>query len=342
MYPNKSDALSYLDGNGTEPKRYAHVVLSNSATEDAHFANILVGPLPINNATAKWSHLDYPFNGGGGGKVRQLDPDMGARYSRLVGPACTNISDIVKDLWGASCGGGFGPPGFGPPRNGTSRNATRHVTAFSVDPLDQDDGRVKAWYMFYEMPAGIFDTHTLNPLGLYFRADITGRDPAKWGIEGWFYNNIFYNTTEEFRKAYWSAGFEKVRGGDIGDVGATDRQGDPLPLDDTPPPASAASSKPRFAVNVKQRYVQWMDFSFFLGFGQDMGISLFDIRYKGERILYELSLQEALAHYAGKNEEPRHLIQMFHLLITLKAMIRSCLVLLTWTHSTGLAPAPSS
>lgn len=28
-------------------------------------------------------------------------------------------------------------------------------------------------------------------------------------------------------------------------------------------------------------------------------MTLFDIKYKGERIIYELGLQEAIAHYAG-------------------------------------------
>lgn len=28
---------------------------------------------------------------------------------------------------------------------------------------------------------------------------------------------------------------------------------------------------------------------------------LFDIKYKGERIIYELGLQEAIAHYAGND-----------------------------------------
>lgn len=42
-----------------------------------------------------------------------------------------------------------------------------------------------------------------------------------------------------------------------------------------------------------------MDYSFFIGFTRDTGIRLFDIKYKGERIVYELGMQEALAHYAG-------------------------------------------
>lgn len=44
-----------------------------------------------------------------------------------------------------------------------------------------------------------------------------------------------------------------------------------------------------------------MDFSFYIGYQRDTGLSLWDIRYKGQRVLYELGLQEALAHYAGQD-----------------------------------------
>lgn len=44
-----------------------------------------------------------------------------------------------------------------------------------------------------------------------------------------------------------------------------------------------------------------MDFSFFISFSRDGGLSLYDIRFKGERIIYELGLQEALAHYASSD-----------------------------------------
>lgn len=45
-----------------------------------------------------------------------------------------------------------------------------------------------------------------------------------------------------------------------------------------------------------------MDFTFFVATGPG-GVSLHDIRFKGERIVYELAMQEALAHYAGPDME---------------------------------------
>lgn len=44
-----------------------------------------------------------------------------------------------------------------------------------------------------------------------------------------------------------------------------------------------------------------MGFSFDWAFSQVNGIALYDIRLNGERIVYELGLQEAMAHYAGND-----------------------------------------
>lgn len=136
-------------------------------------------------------------------------------------------------------------------------------------------------------------------LGLFFRADVTGRDPSKWKVTGWLYNEIFYNTTEDFRKAYHSPGFEKLAPNVEGQWVRLDRNGPKLPMDAAPPPQGLAPAGPRYSVDQQAKYVEWMDFSFYIGFTRDRGMAFYDIRHKGQRILYELSLQEALAHYAG-------------------------------------------
>ncbi len=287
MRPNKSDVLPYLHGTGAAPSRYARVLVSNRTTNDPFFQDLLVGPLPVDNKTTKWRPLTHSYTSKSRGQVRNLDADTGMVYSEWIYPIADSIENITLDLWNATAR--MRPGGGGA------------VIPLGIDPYLQDDGRVKRWDAFYGPSTGVFDSGTLLPLGLYVKSDITGRDPREWKLEGWFYNNVFYETTEAFHKAFWSPGFEKARGGVDGDWAGTDRQGDPLPLDESPPPAANASSPPRFAVDVGRRYISWMDFTFYLGFSRAAGLSLFDVRYRGQRILYELGLQEALAHYAGKS-----------------------------------------
>ncbi len=42
------------------------------------------------------------------------------------------------------------------------------------------------------------------------RYDLLGSDKDSWTFAGWLYNDIYYRTSEEFREAYFSRGFEKL------------------------------------------------------------------------------------------------------------------------------------
>ena len=66
----------------------------------------------------------------------------------------------------------------------------------------------------------------------------------------------------------------------------------------------------RFNVDTRQKFVEWMGFSFYMTFTEDAGMTLYDIRFKGERIIYELSMQEAAAQYGGN--QPKAANTLYH------------------------------
>lgn len=268
------------------PTKWAKVVLDMRATDEPYFQEIMVGPVPLDNATTTWTPLTYPLTKKNDGKVRNLGADDDdALYTDWLYPISASIADITLDLW-----------------NGTALGLDNDtMDIWGIDPLWQEDGRIVRWDTFWNYPEDDFDAETLLPLGLFFKSDVTGRDPSQWSLEGWLYNGIFYETTKAFRTAYWSEGFVKNGPNVEGDWARTDQQGTVMPMDALFPPTSVAPAGNRFAVDAAEKYVEWMDFSFYLGFSRDTGLSLHDIRYKGERVLYELALNEALAHYAGND-----------------------------------------
>lgn len=92
-----------------------------------------------------------------------------------------------------------------------------------------------------------------------------------------------------------------------------------LPHDDKAAPLAILPDGARHEFDPEQNYVSWskcrrplfeslllivtiVDFTFLVSTGP-AGISLHDIRFKGERIVYEVGMQEALAHYAGPDQE---------------------------------------
>lgn len=272
-----------MDGSAEAPTRYARALIEHRADENPYTQDILVGPLPVVNGTTSWTPLEYTLTRKTEGKVRTLGADSDAQEEWLI-EVSKSVADITMDLWNASALG----------------NDNDTLSIWGIDPFYQDEDRIKRWDTFWGMPADVFETTTLLPMGLFFMSDVTGRDPSKWAVEGWYYNGVFYETTQAFRDAYWNGEVEKLPGGREGAWAQTDRQGDIPPLDTYTPPVTVAPSGARFHVDVKNQYVEWMGWSFYVAFNRDSGMSLFDIRYKGDRIIYELGLQEALAHYAGK------------------------------------------
>ena len=283
LQPNKTDALEYADKDGEKPKRYAHAVIDIRSVEEAYILDVVVGPLPVSEKTTV-EPLNYPYNSGAG-RARNYNPDEDARRGFLIEFA-TNISDITLDLWGKAL--------LGDKENDT-------LTIWGIDPLWVEDGRVISWDQFWGVPTAVFDDSTLLPTGLYFKSDITGRDPSKWTIEGILYNDIFYESVAAFRTAYFTPGFEKLGANEDGAWARTDSEGGAPKADKLYPPVQIAPDGGRYGVDEEQQYVEWMDFSFFWGFTRDSGVRLYDIKFKGERILYELGMQEALAHYASND-----------------------------------------
>lgn len=106
-------------------------------------------------------------------------------------------------------------------------------------------------------PAGSFDTGTLLPQGLYVRSDRTGRDPSKWKITGWLYNNVFYNNIQDFKAAVAKPGFEKLGMVVDGSWAQLERVGDALPFDELPPPVSVQPGPKRFSVDTEENFVSW-------------------------------------------------------------------------------------
>ncbi|KAF7520045.1 hypothetical protein G7054_g12903 [Neopestalotiopsis clavispora] len=287
--PNKTDVLAHIDGGAEAPARYAHVVVDTRATVDPYFQDLLVGPLPIDNVTTAYQPLDFPFTRKTEGKVRNLAADEARLYPDWLWVVSAQVADITLDLWNATALG--------------LENDT--LAIHGIDPMWQDDGRIVRWDCFSFYPEGDFDTSTLLPTGLYFKSDVTGRDSSEWKVLGWLYDDQYFETTEAFQEAYWSGSLPPMPVNVEGAWARTDPIIDPvagpLPYDTSYPPTMIAPAGPRFAVDSERKYVEWMGFSFFIGFSRDNGMALYDIRYKGERILYEIGLQEALAHYAASD-----------------------------------------
>jgi primary-amine oxidase len=107
---------------------------------------------------------------------------------------------------------------------------------------------------------------TLLPQGIYLRADITGRNSSNWSLTHILYGNELYPSISAFREAWREPAFKKMKvnhGGDWINIESTGEE-DGLALDDRAPPRQISVGGQRFKVDEEERYVEWMDFSFFI------------------------------------------------------------------------------
>ncbi|KAJ6157379.1 membrane copper amine oxidase [Penicillium chermesinum] len=127
------------------------------------------------------------------------------------------------------------------------------------------------------------------------------RDPKNWKVLKWYYNGELYSSTEEFRAAWETPGFEKAPINYDGEWTRIEDFSSEYPERDDPAPIMVHPGKSRYRLDRDSQYVSWMGFTFYWAFSQASGVTLFDVRFKGERILYELGLQEAMSLYAGND-----------------------------------------
>ncbi|KAF8541996.1 putative membrane copper amine oxidase [Trichophaea hybrida] len=275
LLPNKTDALSYLSHpSRLAPPRYAHAIVHVGTVLPPYIQDLRIGPLPISPSTTI-EELNYPYNRGGRTNNTWASLLSAAGWIQEVG---TNLSDVTTALWGKVL-----------------------TLGSSTPPVTDEEGRVVSWVQFTGVPQGEWDSSTLLPLGLYLKLDVTGYNATAWRVVGVVYNDVFYATTEKFRAAVASPGFVKTGGNEDGDWAHTDRSGRVLPGDESYPAQSVSPAGQRWRVDVKEKYVSWLGWTFFIAFSRDTGVRIFDVKYQGERIVYEMGLMEALAIYAGND-----------------------------------------
>ncbi|KAM0328698.1 hypothetical protein ACHAQA_005111 [Verticillium albo-atrum] len=277
LHTNKTDVVPYLGSCARPPPpKYARAVIFSGGKDE---------PDSQEDYDRK---LDYIYNGGDGGRVpynaRYFDGKRSAATEALLISIMSNITDITEELIGGSYFGSGKPEST--------------LTASSPTPVSFDGTQAFRNVMFrYPGPATY-----LTPLDFYVMIDCTGTDPSLYKLKGIVTNSKFFETVADFR-ASWDGGelsmdIKQTRETEWAmldykpELGARD-------LEEKLAPQSLEIGGKRYKVDEEQRYVEYMGWSFYVAYSRTLGVMYYDIKYKGERILYELSLQDAAAQYAG-------------------------------------------
>lgn len=300
--PNKTDALAFLEGNKTAPLRYARAVVffggEDYAKEDepmGYWQTYQVGPL-LAEEDVEVVEMDWAFSKSYFPYLQGYRDDLrwgleDSFYEELF------QTDMVKE---------FSEDIVGVPAYGLE-NSTMEIWA--TDPLiyDKETNSLFSWgTVFLDNEWGAGD---ILPTGLFIKTNITGRDIADFSVVQWVYNNIAYNSTEELYEAWKSEDFVKLPQVPTEQEWTNPGREEGLEtryLDEKTAPIVVEPQGRRWQYSEDDRYFTWMDWSFYISYSRDAGVLFFDVKFKGERILYELGLQEAIAEYAGDDPFQAH------------------------------------
>ena len=281
LRPNKTDAVEYLHGDGSAPERWAKATVYQTFDNWPYLVFYMVGPLPISSQT-QIIPLEYVYNSGRN-YVRSPVVDSNAIMDFMYAMA-GNISDITQDLLGATVNADDpdDPQGL--------------LFAPRIDITEQ--GGLLLWFQMFRQgfKSG---ARTLLPQGVYVKLDASSEDVDEWKVGPYYYNGVLYEDEGAFRSALQEPDFVRTPTNLDGSWTDTeDFESQPAGRE-LPPPVSVQPYGPRYRLDREQQFMSWFGFEFYVTTAHATGLTLFDIRFKGQRVMYEIGLQEAMAHYAG-------------------------------------------
>lgn len=285
-HPKKADALAYLDGGGVEVERYARAVINHGPAEKV--VDYLVGPLPLSERTtivpntyvrgvhyhadperSAIYHAGVPLNG----RSTFNFPVLKDVIARIMDP----IDDITRDVFNMSASDGS-------------------LTISAQMPVSYDGAWRRTWIQLKHNVPGSW----IRSVDFYMLVDMSGTDDSLWHAMGYVAHGRLYRTLEALRAAYEAGEFHAAKW-DPSDWASRNVRGKQRDLDDRAGLRQVQPEGQRYRVDVKEDYVTWMGWAFYLGFERDMGLHLWDIRFRAERVIYELAPQEAMAQYSGSD-----------------------------------------
>ena len=280
--PQKDKAIDYLENKNARPERTARVIIFCGGESVPVVKEYLVSP------------ADKPTRHERSVGPGQKDPIP--FYTRvqdsievaIVEQILLNVTKHARSILHESYDGYI-----------YSGCTQRCLTWSYSAPGALEKGERKTWVWFLRDLQGMY----LHPVGFEVYINTGGSDVSLWGVEKVFYHNQSFDSVEELVLSYESGAIYKVFLPAPSHTGETPlyssflRRGDsqsPKPL--RRPEIFEPDGK-RYTVS--GRHVEYMKWSFDFRSRSSSGLQLFDIRFDGQRIVYELSLQEAAAFYSS-------------------------------------------
>ncbi|KAK3550982.1 hypothetical protein QTP70_011457 [Hemibagrus guttatus] len=275
--PRKHEALRALDRGQAKPPRQARVVVQFANQAKPNITEYIVSPLPFPN-----SYQHKTFKG-----ERQINfesrPITSVEYGHVEGILDKVAKKVNKILYEST--------GF------TLGNCTDRCLTFSdIAPRGLELGERRSWLMLQKFVEGYF----IHPVGFEILINHKDLDPEKWTVEKVWYNEQYFDSLDELVEKYEKGMVSKLKlpEHDENDLFSTYiPRGHSNTRTNIHGPKLVEPQGTRYQVD--KNFVEYAGWSFAYRVRSSAGLQIFDLRFNGERIAYEISLQEAIAFYSG-------------------------------------------
>uniref|UniRef100_A0A8V5G4C9 Amine oxidase n=1 Tax=Melopsittacus undulatus TaxID=13146 RepID=A0A8V5G4C9_MELUD len=277
--PKKRLALRYLDHSGRRPRRQARAVVFFGGQAEPNITEFAVGPLPRPS-----SYRPLRFKGSRTVPFTAR-PMTQLEYELLYGVLAQAMQPLHRLLLDAT--------GF------WFHNCSQRCLTFSdIAPRGLVSGERRSWLVLQRFVEGFF----LHPVGLEVLVDHRDTDPRRWAVQQLWYNGRYFSSPQELAECYERGTLAVAR------------------LPEPPSQQLFSSYEPRghFTTGtptrvhgakvcepqgrryrVRGNQLEYGGWSLAFRLRSSAGLQLFNLRFNGERVAYEVSVQEAIAFYGG-------------------------------------------
>ncbi|XP_076121945.1 retina-specific copper amine oxidase [Alosa pseudoharengus] len=267
VLPKKADALRYLDERASPPAREASVVVFYGSL--GYIKEYVVGPIG-----GVLTHRDVTAE-----KYSQSEVKITARpvtigeyvqvFQFLYREVFGKLEEILKESF--------------------DHSDKKPLRPFEGMPRGLKSGDRETWISFFRDMSGMY----IHPVGFEVLVNHQSVNTSQWQLKKLLYNGQYFDTIDELKESYKKGTVTKIVYKDILNYASLKPRSKPIGIG---PQQSYLQGK-RFSV--KSNQVMYMNWSFAFGLSSLTGMRAFDIKFKGERIVYELSVQEAMSVYGS-------------------------------------------
>ncbi|XP_066483845.1 amine oxidase [copper-containing] 3-like [Tiliqua scincoides] len=269
--PPKEEVLKFLDHGGPQPPRQALAVVYFGSQSDPNITEYVVGPLP-----ALTYHRDVTVQKYG----RKL-----SYFGRLViGNEYEQIGKfLIEEKF-------LEAPTF---LNQVFGHNGSNFAGLTSAPRGFQSGDRATWFSLFQNVKGFF----LHPVGLEVLVDHRSLDISNWKVPKVFYNGQYYNGLAELEKEFVQKRVRVAKVKKVSSDGKFSSLSPKGPTLESNPPLYYEPCGPRYSVRNNQ--VVSSSWSFAFRMDVNRGPQIYDIRFKDQRIVYELSVQDAMSVYGS-------------------------------------------